>query len=85
MADVVLMEWIDGVDPKLPVNRNENNEDIDLMIATDRDENSFYDIAQFVDKVRVGNPNLEDHEIYMTFDTSQCDHEVTKLMIPRKV
>lgn len=67
----------------VPVCENENTTDIDLGLMTDRDDVSFEEIAEFVDKVRKYNPNKKDSEIFIKRDENQSDHEYMTLIVPR--
>lgn len=66
----------------VPVCGNENTTDISLCLMTDRDDVSFDEIAEFVDKVRKNNPNKKDSEIFIKRD-DDSDHEYMTLVVPR--
>lgn len=65
VENIRLVEWVDGVDPKLETIQNKNETDIELNIMTDRDGNTFEEIAYFVDRVRKENQGVSDENIHM--------------------
>lgn len=88
LSDITTLSLIDNPaytlrEKVIPLCENENTTDIDLGLMTDRDDVSFEEIAEFVDKVRKYNPNKKDSEIFIKRDENQSDHEYMTLVVPR--
>lgn len=70
-----------------PLNQNKNIKDIQLSLGTDsfHFNETFSDIAEFVDRVRKENVGLTDDQITMKFDEDYSDHEMVTLTVPKRI